>query len=107
MARRKREGTLVTTTIGNSCVKMLLAGMIDVFVDTSDSALWRAKQMNALDKIKVLNFDIRTKEYFVTVSKQSKIIKDKHSFLNKLDQCINSAKKDGRFAEIASKYGME
>jgi len=104
--KRKEEGTLTVTTLGNSCLKMLLAGMIDVFVDTSDTTLWRAKQMNALDKIRIVDFDIQTKDYFVTVSKQSTVIKDKVYFLEKIDQCVRETKQDGRYIKISEKYGI-
>ncbi len=103
--KRKKEGTLIVTGMGDSCLKMLLKGIIDTFVDTKDTTLWRAKQMNALDKIKILDFDIRSSDYFVTVSKQSGIIKDKESFLTGLDQCLKTAKTDGRYAHILKKYG--
>jgi ABC-type amino acid transport substrate-binding protein len=105
--KRKKSGSIVTTTTGGGCLKMLLAGMIDIFVDTRETTLWRAKQMKALDKIKILDFDIQTKDYFVTISKQSKIIGDKRAFLEKLDQSLRAAKGDGRYAVLAKKYGIE
>lgn len=104
---RKNAGSLVMTTTGDSCLKMLLAGMIDIFVDTRETTLWRAKQMNSLDKIMILDFDIQTKNYYVTISKQSKVVDDKRAFLDKLDQCLTAAKKDGRYAEPAKKYGIQ
>ena len=104
---RKKAGDLVTTTMGDSCLKMLLEGMVDVFVDTQASVLWRAKQTNTLNRIKVINYDIQTKKYYVTVSRQSKVIKDKKVFLDTLDQCIRTARENGRLRTLAEKYGME
>lgn len=103
---REKAGRLVTVSTGDSCIRMLLAGMIDVYVDTRETILWRAKQMNALDKIRILDFDIRTRDYFVTVSKQSKNVKDGNHFLEAIDQCIRTAKKDGTYDNIAAKYGL-
>lgn len=105
--QRERAGTLVTATTGDSCLRMLLAGMIDVFVDTEDTVLWRAKQADALGDIKILDFDIRTSPYYVTVSRQSAGIEDKALFLNRLDETLRAAKKDGRYAAIVEKYGRK
>lgn len=104
---RKTSGSLVTTTTGDGCLKMLIAGIIDIFVDTSETTLWRARQMNVLDRIKILDFDIQTKNYFITISRQSKSVSDKHILLDKLDHCLKAAKLDGRYAEIARRYGIE
>ncbi len=105
--KREQDNTLITTTLGTSCLRMLLAGMIDIFVDSSDTVLWRAKEMDALDSIKVLDFDIQTKAYFVVVSNQSKVIADRPAFLNQLDQSIQRAKADGRFGALAKRYGIQ
>lgn len=48
--KRMAENSLVTTTVGNASLRMLLEGIIDVFVDTSDTVLWRAKQAGSLEK---------------------------------------------------------
>lgn len=104
---RKKAGSLVTTTTGDGCLKMLIAGIIDIFVDTSETTLWRARQMNVLDRIKLLDFDIQTKDYYITISRQSKTIGDKQILLEKLDHYLKAAKTDGRYVEIARKYGIE
>ncbi len=105
--KREKAGTLVTATAGNSCIRMLLAGMIDVFVDTRETILWRAKQLNALDKIRIVDLDIRSRDYFVTLSKNTKIVKDGNRFLKEIDQCLGTAKKDGEYDDIAAKYGLK
>ncbi|NTW67475.1 MAG: hypothetical protein HGB21_14400, partial [Nitrospirae bacterium] len=69
-------------------------------MDTRETTLWRAKQMNVQDRIKILDYDIQTKDYFITVSKQSQAVGDKRVFLDKVDQCLRAAKKDGRYLEL-------
>jgi polar amino acid transport system substrate-binding protein len=103
--KRRAAGTLITTTTGNSCLRMLVDDMIDIFVDTEDTIRWRAQQMGLSEKIRVLNFDIRTRDYYVTVSKASTRIPDKEGFLQKLDGCLQAIKQDGRYTRIAAKYG--
>ena len=103
---RRDEGRLIISTRGDSCLRMLTSGIIDVFVDTEATTRWRAKQMGVTGQIRILPFDIRTRDYFVTLSKQSPRIEKKQAFLKKLDQRISAMKKDGRYAKIASRYGL-
>lgn len=105
--QRQAAGTLVTTSLGDTPLRMLLRDMVDVFVDTQDTVAWRAKQSGSVDKITILDFDIKTSEYFVTVSKNSPRIKSPRTFLNSIDQCVQRLKSDGTYAEIASKYGIQ
>lgn len=102
----EKRKDIIVTTAGDSCLKMLLSNIIDIFADTKDTVLWRAKQMNALDKIRVLDFDIQTSEYFITISKKSAVIQEKEMFLNSLDHCLKAAKTDGRYLKIFEKYGI-
>jgi ABC-type amino acid transport substrate-binding protein len=104
--KRQQAGTLVVSTLGSSCLKMLLEGIVDVYVDTKDTSLWRAKQMDVLDKIRVVDFDIQTKDYFVTISKKSDAVKNKGSVLGTVDMCLKKAKKDGSYNKIAKRYGL-
>ncbi len=104
--KRRDAGTLITSTIGDSCLRMLAEGIIDVFVDTEATVRWRASQVGLLERIAVLDYDIRTSHYFVTLSKASPRIADKQGFLEQLDDCLRAIKKDGRYAAIAGKYGL-
>ncbi len=101
---RRKKGDLVIATTGDSCLRMLLGNMIDIFVDTKDTTLWRAKEMNALGKIRVLDFDIQTQDYFIAVSKKSENVKDIPVFLDSMDKCLKQAKADGRYDAIIRKY---
>ncbi|WP_022667097.1 substrate-binding periplasmic protein [Desulfospira joergensenii] len=104
--KRRGAGTLVTSITGDSCLRMLTEGMIDVFVDIENTVRWRAKQMGFTDQIEILSYDIRTRDYFVTLSKTSPRIVDKIDFLKKMDECLRTMKTDGRYREIAAKYGL-
>lgn len=107
IAHREKDGNLITTTQGGSTQKMLLEGIIDIYVDTSAVALWRASQNNVEDQIKVLDFDIKTSEYFVTVSKNSTRITSQSELLESIDTCLNDLHKTGRYHDIAAKYGLQ
>ncbi len=106
LEKRRAKGTLVTGTTGDSCLKMLTRGMIDVFVDTGDTVRWRARQMGVKDKITILSYDIRTRPYYVTLSRRSPRITDKQGFLEKLDLCLKQMKADGTYGKISAKYGL-
>jgi len=62
---------------------------------------------SVIKKIKMLDFDIRTAQYFLTFSKTSRKIKNKEEFLSKIDDCVKCLKKDGRYTEIMNKYGLQ
>ena len=104
--KRRDAGTLVTSITGDSCMRMLIEGMIDIFVDTENTVKWRAKQMGVTDKIQILPYDIRTREYFVTLSKTTPRIADKVEFLKQLDNCLRTIKTNGKYREIAARYGL-
>ena len=79
----------------------------DIMPNTKQTFYWRAKSLGVSDKIKVPSFTVAYKDYFVTVSKNSKNISDIASFLAELDQCITQMHNDGRYAAILKKYGLE
>lgn len=106
IVRREKEGSLTTTTGGDSALKMLLEGIIDVFVDTQDTVLWRAKEMGALQRIRIVEFDIKSSNYFITASKKSPRIQKQQDFLNTFDTCLAAMKQNGRYSTIAKKYGI-
>ncbi len=80
---------------------------IDITANSMETFLWKAKQMNVLEKVKVLNFDIKTKNYYITISQKSKSIHDKKNFMKQIDQSIRQMKKDGRYSGILLKYGIK
>ncbi|MFC1850860.1 substrate-binding periplasmic protein [candidate division CSSED10-310 bacterium] len=102
--KRAKEGTLVIMPSEEVVLDLLLKQHIDVFVSTDTSILYRAKQRGILDKIKILDFEIRTSIYRVTFSKKSKSIKNKKDFLKQLDQCIRTLKAEGHYKKILDKY---
>ena len=104
--KRRKAGTLITGTTGDSCLRMLTENIIDIFVDSKNTVLWRAQQTGITEKITILDYDIQTSRYFVTVSKASPRIADKPGFLEQMDDCLRVIKKDGRYREIARKYGL-
>ena len=79
----------------------------DIMPNTKQTFFWRAKSLGVSDKIKVPKFTVAYKDYFVTVSKNSKNISDIPSFLANLDLCITQMRDDGRYTLILKKYGLE
>jgi len=87
--------------------KQLLAHKprFDVMINSKETFYWRAKALGITSKISVLDYQIKRKKYFLTVSKASKNIKDKEKFLNNFDTCIIDLKKQGEYQRILKKYG--
>ena len=79
----------------------------DIFADARNTFYWRAKKLGISDQIKVLDYKIKTKNYYITVSKQSKNIKDAADFLMKIDNCLQALKQSGEYQAILGDYGIQ
>jgi len=79
----------------------------DIMPNTKQTFYWRAKSLGVSDKIKVSDFTVAQKDYFVSVSKSTTNISDISSFLNNFDNCITQMHVDGRYAALLRKYGLE
>jgi len=90
-----------------SILRMLLAGRIDIYVNTSDTVLWNAKKLGVQKYIRVLDYDIQRGEYFVTLSRQSTRVDDKEAFLAIVDACLLRLKASGEYAEILNRYVLQ
>lgn len=75
-----------------------------VMASSKDTFSWRAKQLGIRDKIKIHDFTIKTKPYFITVSKFSTNIKDIPKFLDNMDKCLLKLKQNGQYKQIQRKY---
>lgn len=104
--KRQREGTIITVDSNEALFELLLKGRIDVFVNTQESVLWQAKTLGIDDTITALNYDVKTSDYFFTVSKKSPRIINKLEFVSAMDKCVQTMKKDGRYQAILKKYNL-
>jgi len=104
MEARRASGQLVIASDTKSLLSLLIHNRIDVFVSITDTIWWQAKSMQLENQIKALDYDVKTSEYFVTLSKQSDRVKSKETFMDKLDNCIRAAKKTGIYQAILNRY---
>jgi ABC-type amino acid transport substrate-binding protein len=79
----------------------------DIIADARDTFYWRAKALGITDRIKVLDYKVKTKKYYITVSKQSKNIKDGISFLKEIDICLLALKRSGEYGTILANYDIQ
>jgi hypothetical protein len=86
---------------------MLLGHHIDIFVIPRESLVWRVREMGVGDQVKVIPYDVRTSDYFLAVSRRSDRLAEPQPFLDAVDSCLRSAKRDGRHAAILAEYGIE
>jgi polar amino acid transport system substrate-binding protein len=77
-----------------------------VMASSKETLKWRAKQLDISNKIKVHDFTIKEKAYYVTVSKFSKNVPNPQQFLTKIDNCIRTLKSTKVYETIAQKYGL-
>lgn len=79
----------------------------DIMPNSKQTFYWRANSLGIADKIKVLDFTADYKEYFVTVSKNTKNISDISSFLADVDTCITNMRNNGEYNLLLKKYHLE
>ena len=104
---REQQGNLVTVDSTDALFELLLKGRIDVFVNTKESVVWQATQKGLLDQISILDYEIKTSDYFFTVSKKSSRIQKKQRFIRDMDNCVRMIKQNGKYQKIAEKYGLK
>ena len=78
----------------------------EIMASAKETLLWRAKQLGISDEIKVHDFIIKVKRYFITVSKSSHNLEDIDLFLTDMDKCIRDLKTSGEYKKILSQYGL-
>ena len=101
----EKEEAVIANSI-HSVYSQLLADIprIDITANTKSTFFWQANILGVRDKIKVLDYTIKTKAYFMTVSKQSKNISDPNSFINQIDECVKAMKISGDYQKILNRY---
>ena len=104
--QRIEQNAIRVVGSNHALLKLLLDKKIDIFVNTSDTMFWLAQSMAERQNIKMLDYDIQTKDYFLSLAKKSRAITDKQQFITDMDQCLRNLKKTGHYQTIANRYGM-
>jgi polar amino acid transport system substrate-binding protein len=78
----------------------------EIMANSKSTLFWEAKKLGVSDKIKVLDYKIKNKAYYITVSKHSKNIKSPKEFIAKIDTCLRDIKQNGEYKAIFSRYGI-
>ena len=79
---------------------------IDILANSKETLLWQIKALGLQDKIKVLDYTISQKNYFLTVSKLSNTIKKPEAFLAQIDSCLKTMKQNGKYSDFLAYYGL-
>lgn len=78
-----------------------------IMASSKPTIAWRAKQLGLADKIKIHPLVLKTKHYYLTVSKSTKNIIDIEKFISEFDDCLNKMKSSYEYKIIISKYSIE
>lgn len=100
-----RQEAVVANSI-DAVFSQLLADIprIDITANTKSTFYWQANILGVQNKVKVLDYTIKTKQYFMTVSKQSKNIPNPELFVAKMDNCVREMKTTGEYNSILAHY---
>jgi polar amino acid transport system substrate-binding protein len=105
---KSKIGETVTGYSLKAMYSQLLAEIprFQIMANSKTSLYWQAKKQGVADKVKVLDYNIKNKAYYLTVSKRSNNIKNPKEFLAKIDLCLQDIKQNGEYKIILSKYGI-
>lgn len=78
----------------------------EIMADSKHTFYWQAKKLGVSDKIQILDYNIKNKAYYITVSKHSNNIKNPEKFLDKIDTCLRDIKLNGTYDKILARYGI-
>lgn len=101
---RDKKGEVATVNTPELNIRMLVTGKIDTFVNTTPTVLWEARELGLEDKIRPLDYVVKSGTYHVAVSRKSRRIKDPAAFLERLDRCLTSVRETSFHKAIADKY---
>ena len=106
--KRGEAGKLVEAKSNEEILRLLLDGKIDVVVSLASSTRWLASRWNARDKIEVLPLEIKTSDYFLSLSRTSKRVagQDRGRLLDAFDACVAGLKRDGRYERLLEQYDL-
>lgn len=79
----------------------------DIMPNAKTTFYWKARQLGIGDKIKVLDYVLAQKDYFVTVSRKSNNISHPEKFLARIDGCLLTIRNNGQYQQFGKKYGLE
>jgi ABC-type amino acid transport substrate-binding protein len=101
---RDKKGDLTTVNTPESTIRMLITGKIDTFVNTTPTVLWEARELGLEDKIRPLDYVVKSGAYHVAISRKSKRVRDPAAFLKSLDDCIRNSRTTSFYKALKSKY---
>jgi polar amino acid transport system substrate-binding protein len=101
-------GEVVTGYSLKAMFAQLLADIprFEIMPNSKHTFYWEAKKLGLEDKIKILDYNIKNKAYYITVSKNSNNIKNPNEFLDKIDACLREIKYNGTYENILARYGI-
>ena len=79
---------------------------IDILANSKETLLWQIKALGLQDKIKILDYTVSQKNYFLTLSKQSNNISNPTAFLDQMDTCFKAIKQNGKYKKFLAYYGL-
>lgn len=92
----------------NTTLQQLIStpARIDITANSRETLAWRIKTLGLSEKIRVLDYELAHKAYFIAVSKNSSVIREPQQFVAQFDACLLQLKQSGQYRRIAAEYGL-
>lgn len=108
LAGKKRKAQAVEDYSMQSLFDQLIASpaRIDLVINSKEALLWFSQKTPYQGKVKVLDFALAPKAYFLTVSKFSKRIQNPQQFLQQFDACLGQIQQNGQYGNLLKSYQL-
>lgn len=80
---------------------------IDLVVNSREALLWMSQRPAYAGKIKVLDFSVERKAYYLAVSKKSTKLPEPTQFLKQFDQCLQQLHLNGQYKQLLQAYQLQ
>jgi polar amino acid transport system substrate-binding protein len=80
---------------------------IELVINSREALLWMSQLPKYQGKVKVLDFALERKAYYLAVSKKSSKLKEPTQFLKQFDQCVQKMRLNGQYQRLLQGYQLQ
>ncbi len=109
LAGKKNQNKAIEDYSMQNLFEQLIAtpSRIDLVINSREALLWMSQQPAFSSRVKVLDFSVGRKAYYLAVSKKSKKLSDPSQFLKQFDECMQQLRLNGQYQKLLHSYQLQ
>lgn len=80
---------------------------MDLVINSREALLWMSHRPAYSGKVKVLDFSVERKAYYLAVSKRSAKLPEPSQFLKQFDECMQQLRLNGQYQKLLHAYQLQ